>query len=165
MPQSPEVGVVHKDLKPPKPLQVMNRKLAHFVFPFEKYGGKGAEDALGFTGSIVYATDPMRPIGNWKEAWEAAKKRTGRTLNPQAERPEPLRCRFHDLRHTGCTRMLEAGVPFSVVSDMMGWAASTAIRMSKVYGHIGIRPGVMQWRNWPMSPCSTQRGHKTGHNL
>jgi hypothetical protein len=33
--------------------------------------------------------------------------------------------------------MLEAGVPFSVVSDIMGWAASTAIRMSKVYGHIG----------------------------
>jgi integrase len=53
-----------------------------------------------------------QPIGNWKEAWEAAKKRAGRALNPEAEKPESLRCRFHDLRHTGCTRMLEAGVPF-----------------------------------------------------
>jgi integrase len=114
-----------------------NRKPTHFVFPLEKYGGKGNDDAFGFTGSIVYATDPTQSIGNWKEAWEAAKKRAGRALNPEAEKPELLRCRFHDLRHTGCTRMLEAGVPFFVVSDIMGWAASTAIRMSKVYGHIG----------------------------
>ncbi len=33
--------------------------------------------------------------------------------------------------------MLEAGVPFSVVSDIMGWSASTAVRMAKRYGHIG----------------------------
>jgi integrase len=113
------------------------RKPAHFVFPFEKYGGSGADNAFGFTSSVVYASDPTQPIGSWKEAWEAAKKRAGRTLNPEAEIPQPLICRFHDLRHTGCTRMLEAGVPFSVVSEIMGWAASTAIRMSKIYGHIG----------------------------
>jgi hypothetical protein len=33
--------------------------------------------------------------------------------------------------------MLEAGVPFSVVSDILGWSASTAVRMAKRYGHIG----------------------------
>ena len=33
--------------------------------------------------------------------------------------------------------MLEAGVPFSVVSEIMGWSASTAVRMAKRYGHIG----------------------------
>ena len=33
--------------------------------------------------------------------------------------------------------MLEAGVPFSVVSEIMGWSASTTIRMAKRYGHIG----------------------------
>ena len=33
--------------------------------------------------------------------------------------------------------MLEAGVPFSVVSTIMGWSASTTVRMSKRYGHIG----------------------------
>ena len=33
--------------------------------------------------------------------------------------------------------MLEAGIPFSVVGDIMGWSPSTAIRMTKRYGHIG----------------------------
>jgi len=32
--------------------------------------------------------------------------------------------------------MLEAGVPFSVVATVMGWSASTAIRMAKRYGHM-----------------------------
>ena len=74
---------------------------------------------------LAYATNPSKPTGDWKEGWEAAKKRAG------------VACRFHDLRHTGCTRMLEAGVPSSVVSDIMGWSASTAVRMAKRYGHIG----------------------------
>jgi hypothetical protein len=33
--------------------------------------------------------------------------------------------------------MLEAGVPFSVVATIMGWSASTTVRMSRRYGHIG----------------------------
>jgi integrase len=90
------------------------RKPEHFVFPAEKYGEGGP-----------YATDPTRPIGSWKEAWEAAKIRAGVT------------CRFHDLRHTVCTHMLESGVPFSVVAAVMGWSPSTMIVMSKRYGHIG----------------------------
>ena len=80
------------------------------------------DEAFGFNG-IVYATDTRKPVGSWKKAWEAAKQRAGVT------------CRFHDLRHSGCTRMLEAGVPFSVVSDIMGWGASTVVRMAKA-----IRP-------------------------
>ena len=102
-----------------------NRKPNEFVFPCERYGGKGQDEVFGFSGSIAYDTDASKPVGDWKEGWEAAKKRAGVT------------CRFHDLRHTGCTRMLEAGVPFSVVSDIMGWSPSTAVRMTKRYGHIG----------------------------
>ncbi len=52
---------------------------------------------------------------------------------------EPVKCRFHDLRHTAVTRLLEAGVPYPVVGSMMGWSAATAIRMAKRYGHIGNR--------------------------
>ncbi len=100
--------------------QFPDRLPDHCVFPSEHYGAAGGT----FT-ACVYKTDPMRPIGRWKEAWEAAKIRAG------------VSCRFHDLRHTGCTRMLEAGVPFAVVAELMGWSASTAIRMSKRYGHIG----------------------------
>jgi hypothetical protein len=33
--------------------------------------------------------------------------------------------------------MLEAGVPFSVIATIMGWSASTTVRMFKRYGHIG----------------------------
>src|SRR5947207_1401759 len=75
--------------------------------------------------TVAYDSDPTRPIGRWKEAWEAAKIRAG------------VQCRFHDLRHTGCTRMLEPGVPFSVVATIMGWSPSTTVRMSRRYGHIG----------------------------
>jgi integrase len=102
-----------------------NRKPADHVFARERYGGKGKDDEFGFVGAVVYDTDVTKPVGDWKEAWEAAKKRAG------------VSCRFHDLRHTGCTRMLEAGVPLSVVSDIVGWSASTAVRMAKRYGHIG----------------------------
>ncbi len=91
----------------------------HFVFPSERYGASG--DGV----AIVHSSDPTRPIGRWKEAWESAKTKAG------------VSCRFHDLRHTGCTRMLEAGVPFSVVATIMGWSPSTTVRMSRRYGHIG----------------------------
>src|ERR1700730_7697437 len=96
-----------------------NRDTEHYIFPAERYGASG--DGL----AVVYHSDPRRPIGRWKEAWETAKTRSG------------IHCRFHDLRHTGCTRMLEAGVPFSVVATIMGWSASKTERMSRRYGHIG----------------------------
>lgn len=100
--------------------QFPSRKPTEYVFPTERYGAAGNNFSR-----CVYHVDPTKPIGDWKEAWEAAKKRAG------------VECRFHDLRHTGCTRMLEAGVPFAVVAEVMGWSASTAIRMAKRYGHIG----------------------------
>jgi integrase len=93
------------------------RKLNHYVFPSERYG----------QGGKVYDTDVTRPITTWKEAWEHGKARAGVT------------CRFHDLRHTGCTRLLDAGVSHPVVAEVMGWSASTAIRMIKeVYGHTNL---------------------------
>ena len=50
---------------------------------------------------------------------------------------EAINCRFHDLRHTAVTRLLEAGIPYPVVASMIGWSAATAIRMAKRNGHIG----------------------------
>src|SRR5258705_5675315 len=40
------------------------------------------------------------------------------------EKPDPLKCRFHDLRHSAVTRLLEAGIPYPVVASMMGWSAA-----------------------------------------
>jgi integrase len=122
--------------------QFPGREPRHFVFPSERYGAAGEEDSFGFTaGAVTYDTDPTRPIGDWKEAWEKAKKRAGAILKgkTEEEESEPLQCRFHDLRHTAVTRLLEAGIPYPVVASIMGWSAATAIRMSKRYGHIGSK--------------------------
>jgi len=114
----------------------------HYVFPSERYGA-GTDDFK----PCVYATDATKPLNDWKEAWEGAKKRAGakwetlkqfgHTDGESIQKIQPLQCRFHDLRHTACTRLLEAGVPYPVVSSIMGWSAATAIRMAKRYGHIG----------------------------
>jgi integrase len=60
-----------------------------------------------------------------QEAWQLAKQRGN------------VRCRLHDLRHTACTRMLEAGIPLTVVGSILGWSGSTMVLMAKRYGHIG----------------------------
>jgi integrase len=135
-----------------------DRKLDHFVFPLERYGGKGHGEAFGFSGSVVYSTNPTQPIGSWKEAWESARKRAG------------VSCRFHDLRHTGCTQLLDAGVSHPIVAEIMGWSTSTAIRMIKeVYGHISLaaRQMAIEQRerftaavNSPQNPPQSDKGEK-----
>ena len=100
--------------------QFVNRKPAHFVFQAERYGAAGDKFE-----PCVFDSDPTRAINSWKESWESAKKRAKVTV------------RFHDLRHTCVTRMLEGGVPLSVVASILGWSAATTTRMAKRYGHIG----------------------------
>jgi len=88
------------------------REPNHYVFPSERYGLAQIEDKhKGATRTCIHSTDPTKPIGRWENAWESAKTTAG------------VQCRFHDLRHTGCTRTLEAGVPFSVPATIMGWSA------------------------------------------
>jgi len=59
--------------------QFPEREPEHYIFPAERYGGSG--DVFG---ACAYATDPTKPMGSVKEAWEAAKGRAG------------VKCRFHD---------------------------------------------------------------------
>ena len=73
----------------------------------------------------VFDTKPDTPIGSWKMAWTTARQKAG------------VMCRFHDLRHTTVTRLLERGVPFAVVAAILGWSPATSVRMAKRYGHIG----------------------------
>ena len=72
-----------------------------------------------------------RPIANWRSAWRRACGQAGLAG-----------LRFHDLRHTAATKLLEQGTPFAVVAQILGWSASTAVRMAKRYGH--IRPEVQR---------------------
>ena len=97
------------------------RQPEHYVFPAERYGGSGA-----IFEACVYSTDPTKPIGSIKEAWEAAKARAG------------VKCRFHDLRHTAVSRMLDAGVPIAKVAKIVGWSPATMVRMAARYGHFAL---------------------------
>jgi integrase len=65
--------------------------------------------------------DPTRPATSLKGAWEAVRETAG------------VNCRLHDLRHSFCTKMAEAGVPESTMLDMMG---HVSVAMLKRYSHI-----------------------------
>ena len=129
------------------------REPEHFVFPSERYGAGGNKFE-----PCVYDIDPSRAINSWKEAWESVKEDTEITI------------RFHDLRHTVVTRMLEAGVPLSVVASILGWSAATTVRMAKRYGHIGQvaqRHAVEMLDVKPKKKSGSKpkrRGHKKGHS-
>jgi integrase len=101
--------------------QFPDRQADHFVFPAERYGAAGDRFE-----AATYATDPRQPIASIKEAWESAKKRAG------------VQCRFHDLKHTAVSRMLDAGVPMAKVAKIVGWSPSTMVRMAARYGHFNL---------------------------
>ncbi len=100
--------------------QFPHREPEHFLFAAERYGIAGNDQA-----PAIHATDLTKPINSLKKAWESAKGRAG------------VRCRFHDLRHTACTRMVERGVPLPVIASIVGWSAGTTVRMALRYGHVG----------------------------
>lgn len=66
-------------------------------------------------------TDPTRPVGSLKKAWESVRKTA------------VVKCRLHDLRHSFCTKLAEAGVPESTMLDIMGHVSKTMLRR---YSHI-----------------------------
>ena len=96
-----------------------DRKPGHFVFPAERYGLAG-NDATPH----AHNCSPEKPLGSLKEAWESAKTTAQVT------------CRFHDLRHSACTRLVERGVPLPVIASILGWSAGTTVRIARRYGHI-----------------------------
>ncbi len=135
-----------------------NRLPQHFVFPAEKVGAAG--DSFD---AKVYDTEPTRPVGDIKEAWESSKKRTRRHCphcksGMLADRPKPaagfvcVDCRaevpelpgglcsvrFHDLRHSAVSRMIAARVPLPIIAKIVGWSAGTMAKMAERYGHFGI---------------------------
>jgi integrase len=97
-----------------------DRKRNHFVFASEKIGISGDNEI-----PIAYDQDPKKPILSWKTSWTTARTAAA------------VFCRFHDLRHTTVTRLLERGAAFATVATVMGWSAATAAKMAKRYSHIG----------------------------
>jgi hypothetical protein len=98
--------------------------------------------------------DPTRGIASWRTAWHRVTRaiqcpacgeiqspgKICRNVECRAEIggiKNPLEgLRFHDLHHSTTTKLLEQGTPFAVVAQILGWSASTAVRMAKRYGHI-----------------------------
>ena len=68
--------------------------------------------------------DPTKPASKWDTAWRA--------LRDEAGLPG---LRFHDLRHTVVTRLLEAGEPDHVVESITGHLSR---RMLEHYSHIRL---------------------------
>jgi integrase len=87
-------------------------------------------DMLGFTSPDHYLwcackwhqLDPTKPQSRWDTAWHA--------LRDSAELPG---LRFHDLRHTIVTELLESGAPDFVIEAITGQVSR---KMLKHYGHI-----------------------------
>ena len=114
--------------------QFPNRKPEHFVFLYERCGGAGSDETFGFTGATIYESNPEKPFGSLKLAWEPARARAGLP-----------HLRSHDLRHTAASRMIAAGVPLPVVGKILGLRPSTLARMAARYGHFSVeemRPAV-----------------------
>jgi len=65
--------------------------------------------------------DATKPVTSLKTAWNSVRETAG------------VQCRLHDLRHTFCTKLGEAGVPEQTMLDMMGHASTTMLRR---YSHI-----------------------------
>ncbi len=119
-----------------------NRLPEHFVFAQERYGGGGKKEKFWFIGGRAYDTNPNQPIGDIKEAREGAELRAARILqgvsDENSDQIQPLVCRFHDLRHTAVSRMLDAGVPITKVAKIVGWSTSSMVQMAARYGHFTL---------------------------
>ncbi len=138
--------------------QFPDRVPQHYVFPAEKVGAAGDRfDAK------VHGTNPTKPIGSIKEAWESVKRRSRRHcpncnsgILVDREKPETgyscadcnfevdelpsglIGVRFHDLRHTAVSRMIAARTPLPIIAKIVGWSAGTLAKMSARYGHFAL---------------------------
>jgi integrase len=122
--------------------QFPDRADDHFVFPSEHVGAGGDNFDANITG-----TEPSKAVGTLKTAWHTAKKMAG------------VKARWHDLRHTAVTRLLENGQTLPMVASIMGWSASTTVRMAQRYGHISTeaRRAAMEAMTMTKRPGSADR--------
>jgi len=94
-----------------------DRSPEHYVFPSENYSFNSKTKLVE-----IRDHNANKQIGSWKTAWTAVRRRAGVNL------------RFHDLRHTTVTRLLEKQ-SIEQITPIMGWSASTMLDMMKRYQH------------------------------
>jgi integrase len=112
-----------------------HREPTHYVFPSEKYRQpkKGQK-----AGTETYTTDPTKHVTSVQNSWESAKEKAAWILAGRPDSKDGLPefvCRFHDLRHTACTRMIQAKIPVPIIAQLVGWSPTTMWEMAQRYGH------------------------------
>jgi integrase len=107
-----------------------NRKPNDHVFPAETYRQvKGG-------GMMIVSSDPTTHVTSLQRSWETAQERAGWILAGRPEDgAEALHCRFHDLRHTAITRMIEGNTPLPVIAQLVGWSPAQMVLMAARYSH------------------------------
>ncbi len=88
---------------------------------FTKHFGMARPQYYVFPWGSPYPSDPTRPTVELKTAWESIRTAAG------------VKCRWHDLRHTVCTKFAEDGVPESTMLALMGHMSRA---MLERYSHI-----------------------------
>ncbi len=83
--------------------------------------GEPEPDHCVFPFGSPQPTSPDRPVTDISSAWDLVRSLAG------------VSCRMHDLRHTFCTRLAEAGVPESTMLALMGHMSRA---MLERYSHI-----------------------------
>jgi integrase len=95
----------------------------HAAWFTERFGAAKAEHHV-FPWGSPYPSDPTKPTVELKTAWETVRTKAN------------VSCRWHDLRHTVCTKMAEAGVPESTMLAIMGHMSRA---MLERYSHIRMK--------------------------
>lgn len=76
----------------------------------------------------VFPGDDMEPARNYDKAWDRVIRAAKLWSEDRARRPRP-----HDLRRSGGSRMVEAGVPLNTVTAALGNAPSSTAMVARVY--------------------------------
>src|SRR5487761_202323 len=88
-----------------------------FVFPSHQIGC-----AVDARGPFIYSVDFQQPVNEWKSAWYTALRQVG------------LKYRWHDVRHTFITRLLEN--PNNSEETVRALAGHVSRKMMEHYSHI-----------------------------
>lgn len=157
-----------------------DRMSRHYVFPSEQYAASGHKfgaEQDGIMGRVIHDSNPLKHIGDIKTAWGSVKAVAGWILagRPESrEGIEPVVCRFHDLRHTAASRMVKGGAPITTVGRILGWSASTQVKMALHYSHFLVDDlrGAMELASAPAPkivpetvPTSSVKGRKSRSRL
>jgi len=115
------------------PAEDMKGRRSGHVVPLTQISGalellKARRKAVPASCPWVFPGADQEPARNYDRAWERIIRRANLWTEDRDRRPRP-----HDLRRTGGSRMVTAGVPLNVVTRALGDAPSSVSMVAKTY--------------------------------